>query len=559
MLPSPRLNEKPTVTTASVKAPFDKFFADCERHLGNDILSEWPHTWSDLPDAWTRKQRNLLRTHDRSNPKDRLWDENQKQISAKGWPQYYVGAFPFCFRLPEYTAAMWPPPAEHPLKMGQSPGTHWYHAHKHGSTAINVSNGMTGAFIIEGKYDTDLNAFYGKVGDEAWARAQPVLVINQLGQSPNLLSPNQLNNVVVGQHAFSVNGRLQPTLTMRPGEVQLWRIVNTSSRSFAHFVSPANGFEWRQIAQDGVQFTFENYKGSLNKPVLLAPGNRADLLVKAPANPSKYGIMVQDIVTRVGLTTTNPQSVVLMYAEVAGNAPENQKQTQFIGLDADSTFPAFPSFLADIADKEVKYRRTLTFNSKGQGMKQQHTIDGEPFSEDKIGARVLLNMVEEWTLENTTVFTPAPIDHPFHIHINPFQVVEIFDPNDTVNVDGKAVPKYVFYDEPDTRDPAQCYLNPSNPKTWKDCHDEKPRNIWWDVFPIPSGKIATRKDGQQILDSNGQPMVVPGYFKMRSRFVDFPGLYVLHCHILAHEDRGMMTIVEVQKVSPTTSLPLRHH
>ena len=82
-------------------------------------------------------------------------------------------------------------------------------------------------------------------------------------------------------------------------------------------------------------------------------------------------------------------------------------------------------------------------------MKQQHTIDGEPFSEDKIGARVLLNMVEEWTLENTTVFTPAPIDHPFHIHINPFQVVEIFDPNDTVNVDGKAVPKYVFYDEPD--------------------------------------------------------------------------------------------------------------
>ena len=38
--------------------------------------------------------------------------------------------------------------------MGQSPGTHWYHAHKHGSTAINVGNGMTGVFIIEGQYDT---------------------------------------------------------------------------------------------------------------------------------------------------------------------------------------------------------------------------------------------------------------------------------------------------------------------------------------------------------------------------------------------------------------------
>ena len=30
---------------------------------------------------------------------------------------------------------------------------------------------------------------------------------------------------------------------------------------------------------------------------------------------------------------------------------------------------------------------------------------------------------------------------------------------------------------------------------------------------------------------------------MRSRFVDFAGHYVIHCHILAHEDRGMMTIV----------------
>jgi hypothetical protein len=32
---------------------------------------------------------------------------------------------------------------------------------------------------------------------------------------------------------------------------------------------------------------------------------------------------------------------------------------------------------------------------------------------------------------------------------------------------------------------------------------------------------------------------------MRSNFVDCAGYYVLHCHILAHEDRGMMTVVEV--------------
>ncbi|HEV7425789.1 MAG TPA: multicopper oxidase domain-containing protein [Thermoanaerobaculia bacterium] len=42
-----------------------------------------------------------------------------------------------------------------------------------------------------------------------------------------------------------------------------------------------------------------------------------------------------------------------------------------------------------------------------------------------------------------------------------------------------------------------------------------------------------------------KPAPVAGYFKLRSRFVDYSGYYVIHCHILAHEDRGMMTVVEV--------------
>jgi FtsP/CotA-like multicopper oxidase with cupredoxin domain len=54
---------------------------------------------------------------------------------------------------------------------------------------------------------------------------------------------------------------------------------------------------------------------------------------------------------------------------------------------------------------------------------------------------------------------------------------------------------------------------------------------------------------------DGTPLVVGGYFKMRSRFVDYPGLFVLHCHILAHEDRGMMTVVDVRPLEA----PMRHH
>ena len=67
--------------------------------------------------------------------------------------------------------------------------------------------------------------------------------------------------------------------------------------------------------------------------------------------------------------------------------------------------------------------------------------------------------------------------------------------------------------------------------------------VWWDVFAIPSARVAGET-------------VIPGYFKMRSRFVDYAGSYVLHCHILAHEDRGMMLQVDL---AVNEKVPLAHH
>ena len=71
----------------------------------------------------------------------------------------------------------------------------------------------------------------------------------------------------------------------------------------------------------------------------------------------------------------------------------------------------------------------------------------------------------------------------------------------------------------------------------------------------PAGRIATDSKNNQIIGTDGQPVVIGGYFKMRSRFVDFAGLYVMHCHILAHEDRGMMTVVQVAPLKA----PVEHH
>jgi FtsP/CotA-like multicopper oxidase with cupredoxin domain len=82
-------------------------------------------------------------------------------------------------------------------------------------------------------------------------------------------------------------------------------------------------------------------------------------------------------------------------------------------------------------------------------------------------------------------------------------------------------------------------LDITKPDTWKPCGSAPSGSpIWWDTFPIPSARAV-------FINNNTESVTVPGYFTMRSRFVDYTGQYVIHCHILAHEDRGMMTSVEV--------------
>jgi FtsP/CotA-like multicopper oxidase with cupredoxin domain len=137
----------------------------------------------------------------------------------------------------------------------------------------------------------------------------------------------------------------------------------------------------------------------------------------------------------------------------------------------------------------------------------RHMIDGKQFDDNHIDQTMQLGATEEWTIYNDS----GGAAHPFHIHINPFQVVEILDPSISIK-------------------PVQL------PRPW----------VWWDNFAIPPAAVPPDSpDGK----------LVSGYFKMLTRFVDFTGMYVLHCHILGHEDRGMMQLVQV--VTNTTSMG--HH
>lgn len=647
--PSPRTKDAartPVVTQESVGKPIAEFFARCEEKLKlKDSPLQWPRVWNDFPAAWRDMQQQLLTQYAPA-----LWTENEKLIEEGNWPQNFLGAYPYCYRLPDYTASKWPPePAtahgahaaspqpDRPLIMGQTPGTHWYHAHKHGSTTINVLNGMTGVFIIEGKYDDDINRVYG----EDWTRKQPVLVINQLGAVPNLM----VDGGQVGNGPdFSVNGRLRPTISMKPGEVQMWRIANTSSRSGVLFLPP-NGVTWRQIAQDGVQYSDANYRKSasdLRRSFLLAAGNRADLLVKAPpydpAGSNTYPVVVNNTVDPSDLF--GAAAITLLTVNVTNEPDAKMDFLPSVPCPVPPTDPCpFPSYLADIQDSEIKAPpRTLVFASSKltRGVKianhpSHQTIDGKKF-DGEVGVSVALNKAEEWKVVNETYPPWLPnqptnrISHPFHIHINPFQIVEVFDPNakldplpgsgsvattagsaivtvtgtafttqlhigDVISIAGEApatitlitptsltlsanaavtkdgraytygASRYIFDKDQILLD-GQCRIDPFTPDAWKPCGPTVPATdrIWWDVFPIPSGALAVDSKGAAINDPNkpstdpDRQIKIPGYFRMRSRFVDYSGHYVLHCHILAHEDRGMMTVVEVRP-----PMPYSHH
>jgi FtsP/CotA-like multicopper oxidase with cupredoxin domain len=71
-------------------------------------------------------------------------------------------------------------------------------------------------------------------------------------------------------------------------------------------------------------------------------------------------------------------------------------------------------------------------------------------------------------------------NHPFHIHVNPFQVEgDKIDPN-----------------------------GPNDPSNWR----------FWDTILVPN----------------------QGTVNTRSRYLNYDGEFVFHCHILIHEDTGMM-------------------
>jgi FtsP/CotA-like multicopper oxidase with cupredoxin domain len=211
--------------------------------------------------------------------------------------------------------------------------------------------------------------------------------------------------------------------------------------------------------------------------LLLMPGNRADVLVTTAAGSSVLrafyqnrgsmpGMMGQGSVP--GANAARPEGTALATLRVSGQPV--------------AASPAVPSFQGpgDLRTSAVAARRQIVLAAgMGMGMgagMMRFTVNGREFDPARTDTVVGSGNVEEWTLANT-----SPMDHPFHLHVWPMQIVE---------ENGQPV------------------------STAR----------WQDVVNVPAN----------------------GHVKVRVAFNDFRGRSAYHCHILDHEDLGMMGAFEVR-------------
>ncbi|MBR1001957.1 MULTISPECIES: multicopper oxidase family protein [Bradyrhizobium] len=412
-------------------------------------------------------------------------------------------------------------------------GTFWYHAHVHGVTAIQLSSGMAGALIVEG--GTDAKGGLDTVPEiQAANPNEKTLVLQQLSYSPDgqLESFDRVNlgGVSFRRHP-TVNGQLVPTIHMRPGEVQRWRLIHAGVAE--NIALSLDGHNLYEIASDGialgrkVPWPAVQATSAGVRSLLLAPGNRTDVLVQAtalkPGETRKEYFLRDDplppqlslrstfaalSLEKIGMTSQLRADQLL--DQVTGKPEDVIARIVVEGDPTDMKLPRdealadrVPSELSPITAEEmqkvdhqqasfiIQPRRCKADGDCSEncaagsdGCAYRFLVNNRIFMSGAPPRVLQLGRVTEWKLAGLLM------PHPFHIHVNPFET-----DREEPTADGKLVT----------------------------------RKVWKDTLLLPT---STDPGNMQFVT-------------VRARQLHFTGKFVLHCHILSHEDVGMMEAVEI--------------
>ena len=371
----------------------------------------------------------------------------------------------------------------------EPPGLYWYHPHVHGMSDAAVLGGASGALIVEGIQN---------VNPAVAGLPQQVLVIRD-----NRVPGNPAPGGDVPAYDLSLNYVPIPSpnytpaiIQMKPSEKQLWRVLNASADtiidlqlSFDGTAQPLN-----IVALDGVPTGSQDGTGlgtTITKTnILLAPAARAEFIVTGPSAAVQKATLLTLPVNTGPYGNYDPgRPLARIQLNTNAAAP--------LAMPTVSGPPPAERF-AGLAKAAPNGQRRLFFSedfSEPGNPRYFITVNGHQpaiFNPDNAPAIVTTQgSVEDWTIENRSIE-----NHEFHIHQIHFLLLE---------KNGVPVPA----------SSAQ-YL------------DTIQVPFWSGSGPYPRIKVRMDFRGGIIGD------------------------FVYHCHILSHEDNGMMAIIRVIPQPPAT-------
>jgi len=337
---------------------------------------------------------------------------------------------------------------EYDTSLHEPGNLNWYHPHNHGLVAEQLWGGLAGALVVEDEVNV-LSDY-----------ETHILVLKDITLSGLEPEPHSLPDFQRGKEGDTVmvNGQVNPVLPIRPGQVQRLRIVNASTARY-----------YKLSLEHHTLYLVGTDSNLLDRPypvkeILMAPGERIDVLVQANQNSGTHRLLSLPY-NRGG----NTQQAVTLMTISYEDSPVNESVPLVINPDARRL---------DLNTGVLPRKRFVLQMMMGRGLIIGHDFERNPY----------IATSEVGTYEIWEVVNMSPMDHPFHQHVNAAQILEISGGDTTYASLYSSIPGFK------------------------------------DTINVP------RMGGRVT-------MLVP--------ITDFTGSTVFHCHIVEHEDIGMMGIWEI--------------
>jgi suppressor of ftsI len=279
-------------------------------------------------------------------------------------------------------------PADHP------PGSYWYHPHRHMLVEPQIFAGLSGAIVQQGGLDRH----------PALRRVpQRWMVIQSTQVRDGRTVP--VDKSIEAHTPLHINGVVNPTVKIRPGQLQRWRLFNANDNRIV--VLRLGGQAVHVLAEDGNALP----RMRTVRRLRIAPGSRRDILVRG-GRPGRYRMKAVPFAQFPG-------------GDQAKNGGPTPNQTvltvRSAGARADARLPRGRlSRRSDLRRAHVDRRRTVVFDEMPIGHDMtDFLLNGKTFDPDQV-TTMKLGSVEQWTLVNKN-----PEWHTFHIHVNDFQVLSV--------------------------------------------------------------------------------------------------------------------------------------